>query len=111
MPILTNADLAEIKKRVDKVVKGNLLVSLSALQANNKVLLVDVPSLLAEVERLNQIVLDREKAFEEALCAAETYDMFLQEIDTHLRATPEPIPHIYKTMRQYIDYREGDADA
>lgn len=49
---LTNADLAEIKKRVDKVAKGNLLVSLSALQTNNKVIFEDVPALLAEVERL-----------------------------------------------------------
>lgn len=49
---LTNANLTEIKKRVDKVAKGNLLVSLSALQTNNKVIFEDVPALLAEVERL-----------------------------------------------------------
>lgn len=62
---LTNADIAEIKKRVDKVAKGNLLVSLSALQTNNKVIFEDVPALLAEVERLQaeltQVKKERDK--------------------------------------------------
>lgn len=34
-------------------------------------------------------------------------DGFLQDIESHLRATPDPLPYIVKTMRKYIDYREG----
>ncbi|MED4892434.1 MULTISPECIES: hypothetical protein [Heyndrickxia] len=36
----------------------------------------------------------------------EILDAFLQDIDTHLRATPAPLPYIEATMRKYWAYKE-----
>lgn len=38
---------------------------------------------------------------------AEILDAFLQDIDTHLRATPDPLPYIRETMWRYWAYKEG----
>ena len=37
---------------------------------------------------------------------AEVLDAFLQDIDTHLRATSDPLPYIEATMRKYWAYKE-----
>lgn len=88
----------------------------------------DVPKLLAEVERLNSLtekladenswVKTENRMYELAVVDDDTtkkryademrvLDGFLQDIDTHIRATPEPLSYIVKTMRKYMDYREG----
>lgn len=50
---LTNADLAEIKKRAEALGESRL-AGRSALLAQNQIITEDVPALLAEVERLNK---------------------------------------------------------
>jgi hypothetical protein len=49
---LNAEELEAIRKRAEKLSKGNILRDMSALALNNKVVFEDVPKLLAEIERL-----------------------------------------------------------
>jgi hypothetical protein len=49
---MTDEQLAEIRKQVEKLSKGNILRDTRVLALNNKVVFEDVPKLLAEIERL-----------------------------------------------------------
>jgi dynactin complex subunit len=51
---LNTEELKAIRKRAEKVSKGNILRDMSALAVNNKVVSEDVPKLLAEIERLRR---------------------------------------------------------
>jgi hypothetical protein len=54
MSRLTDEQLTEIRKRAEKLSKGNILRDMSVLAVNNKVVFEDVPKLLAEIERLRR---------------------------------------------------------
>lgn len=47
-------ELEAIRKRVEKVSKGNMFREVEVLSCNNKVVFEDVPKLLAEIERLRR---------------------------------------------------------
>jgi uncharacterized small protein (DUF1192 family) len=49
---LNAEEIEAIRKRTEKLSKGNILRDMSVLALNNKVVLEDVPKLLAEIERL-----------------------------------------------------------
>ncbi|MFS0643860.1 hypothetical protein [Siminovitchia sp. 179-K 8D1 HS] len=82
----------------------------------------DVSKVLAEIERLQSEVtywrMERNHERRQADLYIEKYkreraevvklEDFLQEIDTHLRSTPDALPHVFGTIRKYWNYREAE---
>lgn len=55
---------------------------------------------------LIEVNLDAEK-FQEMSDLVQKYENSLREIDNHIRATSEPIPHIIKTLKDTLpEYEE-----
>jgi hypothetical protein len=55
---LNAEELEAIRKRAEKLSKGNILRDTRVLALNNKVVFEDVPKLLAEIERLKTVAND-----------------------------------------------------
>jgi hypothetical protein len=53
---MTEEQLAEIRKQVEKLSKGNILRDTRVLALNNKVVFEDVPKLLTEIEHLRGVI-------------------------------------------------------
>lgn len=98
----------------------------------------DIPKLLAEIERLrnelsevleyNRYYFDlckerkreidrledgyerRARRLTDLQEECDRLESFLQEIDTHIRSTPDALPYIIGTMRKFWFYREGYSD-
>ncbi|UTR05203.1 hypothetical protein MM326_13935 [Alkalihalobacillus sp. LMS6] len=78
----------------------------------------DVPRLLAEIEDLKSKVLvlrahisanGAEARHTEKVVRALTEK--LREIDAHVRSTPDPVPHIIKTLKSALPEYRGKEDA
>jgi hypothetical protein len=55
---LNSEELEAIRKRTEKLSKGNILRDMAVLSLNNKVVFEDVPKLLKEIERLKTVAND-----------------------------------------------------
>jgi uncharacterized protein YbaR (Trm112 family) len=119
---LTQAELNEIKERAEKATQGPWGIDFPLLvcdQCGNTYEIVQSDVFLAPVVAESKSEADAEfiaharedipnllDHIAELETEIERLDLFLQEIDTHIRSTPEPLPYIIETMRNYLDYRE-----
>ena len=73
----------------------------------NRMYFAQIKELRTEVERLRKDNSVLKAEVDRLTHFSKMFEWFLQEIDTHIRSTPEPLPYIITTMREFWRFMEG----